>query len=55
MGDKYDEIGTVRTVQIWLDDSFMEVEFNQPQSWDEDTFYEAAVDYVLRNISIAVL
>ena len=44
-----------RIVQIWLDDSFMEIELHQPRDWVEDTFYEAAVDYVLRNISIAVL
>lgn len=44
-----------RTVQIWLDDSFMEVEFNQPKNWDEDRFYEEAVNYVLSNISIDIL
>ena len=44
-----------RIIQIWLDDSFMEIELNQPNDWDEDTFYQAAVDYVLSNISIAVL
>lgn len=44
-----------RTVQIWLDDSFMEVELLQPAGWDEDKFYQAAVDYVLSNISIDVL
>lgn len=46
---------TLRTVQIWLDDSFMEIELNQPRDWDEDKFYKAAVDYVLSNISIDVL
>ena len=56
MMDEYDEvIGTVRTVQVWLDDSFMEIELNQPASWDEDRFYAAAVDYVLSNISVDVL
>ena len=49
------EEGTLRTVQLWLDDSFMEIELNQPRDWDEDTFIEAATDYVLRNISIDVL
>lgn len=44
-----------RIVQIWLDGSFMEIELNQPSDWDEDKFYQAAVDYVLSNISIAVL
>ncbi len=44
-----------RIVQIWLDGSFMEIELNQPNDWDEDTFYQAAVDYVLSNISIDVL
>ena len=49
------EEGTVRTIQVWLDDSFMEVEFNQPKNWDEDRFYEEAVNYVLSNISIDIL
>ena len=54
--DEYDEVvGTVRTIQVWLDDSFMEVGLNCPASWDEDKFYAAAVDYVLSNISIDVL
>lgn len=44
-----------RIVQIWIDDSFMEIELNQPADWDEDRFYQAAVDYVLSNISVAVL
>ena len=25
---------TTRIVQIWLDDSYMEVEVNQPDDWD---------------------
>ncbi len=49
------EEGTVRTIQLWLDDSFMEVEFDQPKDWDEDRFYEEAVNYVLSNISIDIL
>ena len=49
------EEGTIRTVQLWLDDSFMEIELNQPKDWDEDTFAEAAIDYVLRNIAIDIL
>ena len=49
------EEGTVRTIQVWLDDSFMEIEFNQPKNWDEDKFYEEAVNYVLSNISIDIL
>ena len=44
-----------RIVQIWLNDSFMEIELNQPKDWDEDRFYQEAVDYVLSNISIDVL
>lgn len=44
-----------RTVQIWLDDNFLEVEFDQPKDWDEDTFYEKVTDYVLSNISIDIL
>ena len=44
-----------RTVQIWLDDSFMEIELFQPTDWDEDRFYQEAVNYVLSNISIDVL
>ena len=44
-----------RVVQIWLDDSFIEVEFSQPKDWDEDTFFQAVTDYVLSNISIDVL
>ena len=44
-----------RIIQIWLDGSFMEVELNQPKDWDEDTFAEAAIDYVLRNIAIDIL
>ena len=46
---------TERAVQIWLDDSFMEVQFAQPNDWDEDRFYQAVVNYVLSNISIDVL
>lgn len=53
--DLSDEVGTVRTIQLWLDDSFMEIELNQPESWSEDKFYAAAVNYVLSNISVAVL
>ena len=44
-----------RIVQIWIDDSFMEIELNQPKDWDEDRFYQEAVNYVLSNISISVL
>ena len=44
-----------RVVQIWLDDSFMEIELNQPKDWDEDRFYQEAVNYILSNISISVL
>lgn len=49
------EEGTVRTIQLWLDDSFMEFDFNQPRDWDEDTLFEAVTDYVLSNISIDIL
>lgn len=49
------EEGTIRTVQVWLDDSFMEIELNQPKDWDEDRFYEEAVNYVLSNISVDIL
>lgn len=49
------EEGTIRTIQLWLDDSFMEIELNQPKDWDEDRFYQAVVDYILSNISIDVL
>ena len=55
MKDLLEENYTMRTIQIWIDDSFMEVEMCQPNDWDEDTFYAAAVDYVLSNISIDVL
>lgn len=55
MEDMFDNEYNPRTVQIWLDDSFMEVEFNQPKDWDEDRFYEEAVNYVLSNISIDIL
>ena len=44
-----------RIIQIWIDDSFMEIELNQPKDWDEDKFYQEAVNYVLSNISIDVL
>ena len=44
-----------RTVQVWLDDSFMEVEFDQPKDWDEDKFYAEVVNYVLSNISVDIL
>ncbi len=49
------EEGTIRTIQLWLDGSFMEIELNQPKGWDEDMFAEAAIDYVLRNIAIDIL
>ena len=55
MKDLLEENYTMRTIQIWVDDSFMEIEMCQPNGWDEDTFYAAAVDYVLSNISIDVL
>ena len=55
MEDMLDNDYNPRTVQIWLNDSFMEVEFNQPKDWDEDRFYEEAVNYVLSNISIDIL
>ena len=44
-----------RIIQIWIDDSFMEIELNQPKDWDEDKFYQEAVNYVLSNISIDIL
>ena len=44
-----------RTVQVWLDDSFMEVEFDQSKDWDEDKFYSEVVNYVLSNISVDIL
>lgn len=50
-----DEMGTIRTIQLWLDDSFMEIELNQPKDWDEDKFTEEAINYVLSNIAIDVL
>lgn len=55
MSSIYDDTGIVRTVQVWLDDSFLEIELNQPRDWDEDRFYAMAVDYVLSNISIDIL
>lgn len=55
MEDRFEKNFNERTVQIWLDDSFMEIELFQPKSWDEDKFCQAAVDYVLSNISIDVL
>ena len=44
-----------RIVQIWIDDSFMEIELNQPKDWNEDRFYQEAVNYVVSNISIDIL
>ena len=55
MEDMLDNGYNPRTVQIWLDDSFMEIELNQPKDWDEDKFYQEAVNYVLSNISIDIL
>ena len=55
MNNIYDDTGIIRTVQVWVDDSFLEIELNQPRDWDEDKFYAAAADYVLSNISIDVL
>lgn len=49
------EEGMVRIVQLWLDDSFMEFEVNQPRDWDEDTLFEVVTDYVLSNMSIDIL
>ena len=46
---------TTRVVQIWLDDSYMEVEFNQSNDWDEDRLYFEVTNYVLSNISIDIL
>lgn len=47
--------GRIRTVQIWLDGSFMEVELEQPAGWDEDKFTQAVIDYVMSNIGIDIL
>lgn len=55
MEDMFEKNFNERTVQIWLDDSFMEIEMFQPKDWDEDRFYEEAVNYVLSNISIDIL
>ena len=55
MEDMLNEKYNPRIVQVWLDDSFMEVEFDQPKDWDEDRFYSEVVNYVLSNISIDVL
>ena len=44
-----------RIVQIWVDDSYMEIKLNQPKDWDEDRFYWEATNYILSNISISVL
>ena len=44
-----------RIVQIWIDDSFVEIKFNQPSDWDEDRFYFEVTNYILSNISIDVL
>ena len=55
MEDILEENYNPRTVQVWLDDSFMEIELFQPTGWNEDKFYKAAVDYVLSNISIDIL
>lgn len=55
MQDMFKEKYNPRTVQIWLDDSFIEIELLQPAEWNEDKFYQAVVDYVLSNISIDVL
>lgn len=55
MEDMLDNDYNPRTIQIWLDDSFMEIEFDHPKDWDEDKFYEEAVNYVLSNISIDIL
>lgn len=55
MEDMLNEEYNSRIVQVWVDDSFMEIELNQPKDWDEDKFYQEAVNYVLSNISIDVL
>lgn len=44
----------IREIEIWLDGSSMVVELDQ-EDMSEDEFWEAAVDYVLSNISIGVL
>ena len=49
------EEGRTRTVQVWLDDTYLEIEFNQPKDWNEDRFYREVVDYVLSNLSIDIL
>ena len=45
----------LRTVEIWLDDQFIETEFEQPDEWNEDRFFQEVVDYILSNISIKIL
>ena len=55
MEDMLEKTYNPRVVQVWLDDSFMEIEFDQPRDWDEDKFYSEVVNYVLSNISIDVL
>ena len=45
----------IRTVQVWLDDNYLEVELEQPKDCNEERFYEMVTDYVFSNISIDIL
>ena len=45
----------LRTIQIWLDDSFMEIELPQPEKYTENEFTEVVINYVFSNISIDIL
>ena len=44
-----------RTVQVWLDDQYIEFEYDQPRGCDEDRLYEMVVDYVMSNFSVDIL
>lgn len=45
----------LKEVRISLDDCDMTTEFECPNEWDEDRFYQEVVDYILSNIDIEVL
>lgn len=43
-----------RTIVISIDDDVLTFELEQPDEWDEDTFYAYVCNYVLSNLQIEI-
>lgn len=43
-----------RTIIVGIDDEALAFELEQPDEWDEDTFYAYVYKYVLSNLQIEI-